>query len=101
MKSKIFTQLINRHAVLLAIAVCLLAPVTTVMAEEAGDVMQGLRAWGNNCSRCHNIRDAGEFRDDQWGSIVLHMRIRAGLPGQMARDIRAYLQSSNFFPEEK
>lgn len=96
MKSKFFTQLIVRYTGLLLITLCLLVPVTSVMAEEAGDVNRGAKAWANTCSRCHNMRNASEFRDDLWQPIVNHMRIRAGIPGSMARDILAYLQSSNY-----
>jgi len=63
--------------------------------QPAGDVTRGVQAWGNNCARCHNMRDPKEFRDDQWRVTVSHMRIRAGLTGQEARDILTFLQSAN------
>lgn len=75
---------------------CLIAAVNTVSAEDSGDAGRGVRAWANTCARCHNLRNASEFRDDLWQPIVNHMRIRAGIPGSMARDILAYLQSSNY-----
>jgi cytochrome c1 len=56
---------------------------------------RGAQAWANNCTRCHNMRDPKELRDDQWRAAVTHMRIRAGLTGQEARDILAFLQRSN------
>ena len=43
----------------------------------------------------HNMRDPNEFRDDIWKPIVTHMRVRAGLTGQEARDILEFLQRSN------
>ncbi len=63
--------------------------------QPAGDFTRGVQAWGDNCARCHNMRDPKEFRDDQWRATVSHMRIRAGLTGQEARDILTFLQSSN------
>jgi len=60
-----------------------------------GDVGRGALAWAQNCTRCHNVRDPREFRDDLWKPIVSHMRLRAGLTGQEARDILAFLQASN------
>ncbi len=60
-----------------------------------GDPSQGALSWSQNCNRCHEMRDPTEFRDDQWKSIVTHMRIRAGLTGQQQRDILAFLQASN------
>lgn len=56
---------------------------------------RGARAWADNCSRCHNMRDAKELRDDQLKPAVTHMRIRAPLTGAEARDILLFLQSSN------
>lgn len=57
-------------------------------------VARGARAWANNCASCHNIRDPKDFRSDQWKVIVSHMRLRAGLTGQEARDVLAFLQQS-------
>ncbi len=61
----------------------------------AGDFNRGVKAWSENCARCHNMRDPKEFTDGQWQVIVTHMRLRAGLTGQDARDILAFLQASN------
>lgn len=63
--------------------------------EPAGDVVRGAKAWAENCARCHNMREPGEFNDDQWKVTVTHMRVRAGLTGQEARDILTFLQSAN------
>jgi len=83
----------------LAIAVVVQATqVSTVTASEAeqlGDIGRGAGLWSQNCARCHNMRDPKEFRDDLWKPIVTHMRIRAGLTGQDARDILVFLQASN------
>ena len=65
-----------------------------VTATAESDPMQFSRG-ANNCARCHNMRDPKELRDDQWRAAVGHMRVRAGLTGQEARDILAFLQGSN------
>jgi len=62
---------------------------------DAGAFSRGAKAWADNCGRCHNIRNPKDFRDDQWKVIVSHMRVRAGLTGQDARDILKFLQGSN------
>ena len=62
---------------------------------KAGDMTHGARLWAENCNRCHNMRDPKEFDDTKWKVIVTHMRVRAGLTGQDARDILAFLQASN------
>lgn len=60
-----------------------------------GDLGKGAKAWAENCVRCHNVRDPRELRDDQWITTVYHMRIRAGLTGQEARDIVTFMQKTN------
>lgn len=74
----------------------------TEKKEKSGDFIRGSIAWANNCARCHNFRNAAELRDDQWKVAVSHMRVRAGLTGQQARDILRFLQESNskFIPAE-
>lgn len=56
---------------------------------------RGAKTWADNCARCHNMRDPRELRDDQWRAVVTHMRLRAGLTGEQARDILLFLQESN------
>ncbi|ROR34777.1 cytochrome c [Inmirania thermothiophila] len=66
-------------------------------SDEArqGDMGRGAQVWVNNCNRCHEYRDPKEFRDGLWRPIITHMRIRAGLTGQEARDVLRYMQESN------
>ncbi len=81
----------------LTIPILWLSPVvgeqdnSTKVREKQGDAARGVKAWVDNCGRCHNHRGPQEFRPDQWGPIMLHMRIQAGLFGQTARDILAFL----------
>lgn len=83
----------------LATFVFLLVPLGPVNAEEdAADQQQigrGAKAWGENCNRCHNARDPRELKDYEWDVSVMHMRKIGNLPGEVARDIRAYLKASN------
>jgi mono/diheme cytochrome c family protein len=66
--------------------------------SKKGNATRGAKEWAGNCSRCHNMRDPKEFRDDTWRLIVSHMRVRGGFTGQQIRDILAFLQSSNYTP---
>jgi cytochrome c5 len=63
--------------------------------KPIGDVSRGAISWAQNCTRCHEMRDPAEFRDDQWPTIVTHMRMRGSLTGRQQRDILAFLQSAN------
>lgn len=56
---------------------------------------RGAKAWSENCGRCHNIRAASELNDEEWAVSVTHMRVRANIPGEVAKDIIAFLQASN------
>ena len=64
-------------------------------AAAAQQLARGAKAWANNCSRCHGLRDPKELNDNDWVVSVTHMRVRANLPGNIARDIEAFLKSSN------
>jgi hypothetical protein len=83
-------------SVIAAVGLVVLAPAWAGDAgKPAGDAGRGVKLWSDVCARCHNMRDPREFRDDQWQVIVSHMRVRAGLTGQDARDMLAFLQASN------
>ncbi|MDD3762933.1 MAG: hypothetical protein VYC42_16640 [Pseudomonadota bacterium] len=56
---------------------------------------RGAKAWADTCSRCHNLRDAKDLRDDQWRASVAHMRVRAYMTRQETEDITRFLQGSN------
>lgn len=62
---------------------------------EPGDATQGGKLWADNCTRCHNMRSPTDLTDEQWITSVFHMRARAGLTGQEARDILSFLQAAN------
>ena len=101
MKSRAFTILAGL-LITVSIGFGMLATQESAVAQEAAvtqtDPMQfarGAQSWANNCARCHNMRDPKELRDDQWRAAVGHMRVRAGLTGQEARDILVFLQGSN------
>jgi cytochrome c5 len=55
----------------------------------------GAQLWADNCMRCHNGRPPEEFSGAQWDTIVHHMRLRANLTGEEAREIVAFLKASN------
>ncbi|HKK07055.1 MAG TPA: hypothetical protein VKA50_14530 [Gammaproteobacteria bacterium] len=71
------------------------AKATAGERAKQGDYLRGLKAWEQNCARCHNARDPKEYSDALWKPVITHMRIRAGLTGQEARDILKFIQDSN------
>lgn len=56
---------------------------------------RGAKAWADNCSRCHSMRDPKDLTDRQWKVVMTHMRLRAGLDAAQVRDITLFLQGSN------
>jgi len=79
----------------LMLSVSVSAADTDPKSKHEGDFIKGLTKWKNTCSRCHEMRSPKEFNDEQWKIVVKHMKIRAGLTGEDARDILKYLQNSN------
>lgn len=64
-------------------------------APDPMQIARGAKAWPYVCNRCHNLRDPKELSDNGWTVTVTHMRVRANLPGQLARDIAAFLKANN------
>ena len=62
---------------------------------SSSEFSRGAQAWAENCARCHAMRDPKSLTDAQWQVVTAHMRLRAGLDGQQARDILAFLKASN------
>ena len=91
---KSVSKVINKSALLLLTALAIQSSYA-LDYPEAGDFAKGSKAWSENCARCHNMRSPSDLRDDQWVTSVFHMRVRAGLTGQEARDILTFLQGSN------
>ncbi len=56
---------------------------------------KGAKTWADTCTRCHNMRDPGSLRDDQWRAAIAHMRVRAGLTATEAKNVLVFLQQSN------
>jgi len=102
MNKRLF-QLIGAALVVVLICTGLVLTQRTAVAADTPaatgpDPMQfarGAQTWADNCARCHNMRDPKELRDDQWRTAIAHMRVRAGLTGEEARDILVFLQGSN------
>ncbi|MCZ6671661.1 MAG: cytochrome c [Verrucomicrobia bacterium] len=96
-----------RCALLAALVIGITAFTSGALANEKapevkkGNFIKGAALWANTCVRCHNMRDPNELTDKQWKVAVSHMRIRAGLTGQDARDILAFLQQTNTKKDEK
>ena len=57
--------------------------------------LSGAELYSIHCNRCHAERYPTERTAAQWKTIMLHMQIRANLPGEQARRILQYLQENS------
>lgn len=65
-------------------------------ADQQALVREGAKRWPEYCGNCHNLRGPGEHSAAEWETIVQHMRVRANLPGQDAREILEYLKRRHY-----
>lgn len=72
-----------------------LSTISALADEEPQNFARGASLYSGNCNRCHNARGPGEYSDREWPLIITHMRMIAGLPGDQARAIEAFLRASN------
>ena len=85
------------------IAASMVTSVSAGVAVEAAEkvkkdpmqIVRGAKSWAQTCGSCHNIRSPKELTDEEWEVSATHMRVRANLPGDVVRDIIAFLQASN------
>ena len=78
------------------------APAKNIAAPQAPDksekqskpkkMVSGVELYAIHCNRCHSERYPVEFNEAQWKTLMIHMRVRANLPADQAREILKYLQ---------
>ena len=91
----------RKSIVLVAIFLAAAFAWATATAEHRnGDPIRGARLYSDNCGRCHNPRAPNEHTNRDWSIVMTHMRVTAGLPGQQARDVYAFLTASNNPPRQ-
>jgi len=57
--------------------------------------LTGAELYSIHCNRCHPERYPTERTAAQWKTIMLHMQVRASIPGKQARLILQYLQENS------
>jgi cytochrome c5 len=57
--------------------------------------LTGAELYSMHCNRCHAERYPTERTAAQWKTIMLHMQVRANIPGTQARLILKYLQENS------
>ena len=57
--------------------------------------LTGAELYSMHCNRCHPERYPTERTAAQWKTIMLHMQVRANIPGDQARLILQFLQENS------
>jgi hypothetical protein len=70
-------------------------PETTPEKPAEKTSLSGADLYAIHCNRCHPERYATEFTSAHWKTIMTHMRVRANLPADQAREILKYLQQDS------
>jgi hypothetical protein len=72
---------------------------STVVAATAKPaprrVLTGAELYSMHCNRCHPERYPTERTAANWKTIMLHMQVRANIPGKQSRLILQYLQENS------
>ena len=64
-------------------------------AVKTTSKLTGAELYSIHCNRCHAERYPTERTAAQWKPIMLHMQVRANIPGNQARLILKYLQENS------
>jgi len=62
---------------------------------EKAEKLSGEDLYAINCNRCHAERSPREWTPSQWKTLIMHMRIRANIPADQAREILKYMQEQS------
>ncbi len=65
---------------------------TKNVASPEQQKLTGQQLYAINCNRCHSERYPTEFTAAHWRTVLMHMRVRANLPADQAKEILKYLE---------
>ena len=68
---------------------------TAASAAEPAQKLTGEDLYAINCNRCHAERYPREWTPQEWRTLILHMRVRANIPADQAREILKYMQEQS------
>ena len=88
-----------KKSIIISIAILLLGTSSLLStgcyeSKKVAD-KSGAQLWGENCSRCHNAPGPGEFNNDNWEIVGLHMQVRANLTETDVKKVVDFLKSAN------
>ncbi len=86
---------LTRTVLVVALTVTAGLAVSACASPRDEAPLAGAILWQQTCQQCHEFRSPADYDDQQWETLVEHMRTRANLPAEDAEAILAFLQSGN------
>ena len=65
-----------------------------VVSQKIAD-KSGVQLWGENCGRCHNAPGPGEFNNDKWDIVGMHMQLGANFTKNDVEKVTKFLKRAN------
>jgi cytochrome c5 len=65
---------------------------TAKVASTEQKKLTGQELYAINCNRCHSERYPTEWTRAHWRTLMTHMRVRANLPAEQAKEVLKYLE---------
>jgi mono/diheme cytochrome c family protein len=62
------------------------------VASAKQEKLTGQQLYAINCNRCHSERYPTEWTAAHWRTLLTHMRVRANIPAEQAKEILKYLE---------
>ena len=96
----LFTPRRRASLAIAAASAIFVGAVAVSIAKDAAEAthvkkkLTGEQLYAVNCERCHSERYPTEKSKAEWNTLMMHMRVRAGLPASQAREILKYLQEN-------
>ena len=69
-------------------------PFMQAGSQMRNDQNVGAKLWEENCQSCHNRPRPSAYSNTQWDVLIQHMRVRAKLTGNEAREVLDFIKDS-------
>lgn len=80
---------------LIAVAAIFTISISSCSVSQKVANKSGAQLWAENCNRCHNAPGPGEFNNDNWEVVGMHMQVRANLTKTDIDKLIDFLKAAN------
>lgn len=78
---------------ILTLGLCF-TPLMQAGPQDRNDQNIGAKTWEENCQSCHNRPSPRTYSNTQWDVLIQHMRVRAKLTGNEAREVLEFIKDA-------